>query len=166
MSKKVPTTPVSLLVLAAALAALSGPSSASTHVIKNTCRNALTTQPKTQTGHADRVYRAPHGCVWVERFSPSKTRTTPYKINVRVHSVVRTLTPPMPQELIDPEFSGFCGPHNLIVQWPFVIYSAGQRLPAGAGRFVCGNEILWIAQINQYATRAWWQTFRAQTHRP
>ena len=85
----------------------------------------------------------------------------PYTIFVRVHAQRRALRAPLPTALLHPEHAGFCGPQNFAVQWPYVIHSVAQRVPNGAGRFVCTQPILWVAQINQYATRASWQTFVA-----
>ena len=147
-------------VLVAVALAVASP--ARPHVTPGYCKTAATTQPRTLVGDPKRVYRAPHGCVWLERFDPAKTRTTPYRIYVRVHGALRVLQAPTPERLLHPEHVGFCGPSELVVQWPYVIHSAGQLVPGGAGRFVCSDPIVWVAQVNQYATRATWKTFGAR----
>lgn len=145
----------------AAAAALALVPAGAAHPDKRFCEDAVTTQHRTFVGDAKRIYRAPHGCVWLERFDPAKPRATPYKIFVRVHAQRRALQAPLPTDLLHPEHAGFCGPHDFAVHWPYVIHAAAQRIPAGAGRFVCAERILWMAQIDQYATRASWRVYKA-----
>ncbi len=149
-----------VLVCAAALAwVLAAAPEADPHRTPPYCGTAVHPQSKAHPGSATRVYIAPHGCVRLDRFDPRKTRRGPYRINLRVHSILRTLTPPLPRAVVHPEFTGFCAPDTFIVQWPFVIHSAPQRLPARSGRHVCSRPIMWIAQIDQFATRATWRVF-------
>jgi hypothetical protein len=135
-------------------------STANAHADPDFCKSAVTTQPRHHPGSPSRIYRAPHGCVWLERFDPNEARTSPYRIMVRVHRVVRVLTPPMPTDLLDPAFAGFCGPSTFVVQWPYVIHSASQALAQTAGALTCDEPIIWVARVGQYGTHAFWQMFK------
>ncbi len=145
----------------AAAVALVATRPADSHVVRPTCNNAVTSQHKTFVGYANRVYRAPHGCVWLQPWTPRARRDVPPEVRVRVHRTIRRLAPTLPERLLHPEFSGFCGASNFAVQWPYVFFTVPQRVPAGAGRWVCDHDLLLMGQVSQYATRATWRVFRS-----